>query len=492
MAGGRPRWIAPRQPADVLALRDRRARGLTYDADAGSLEACIALLGRHASVLPAGSFVFVLSDFIDAVPARVVGPAARTASRRDAGRDPGSDVGAELSGGRRGRAAGRRPGHGRGERCLAERPGRTSSRAGERGSPLAPPRAVRTARLRPRAAREQRARRDRGSIPPLVRPATAAATAERVTRRVVGAAMLAVVLAGAPTGAAATPALTGTVVPGAPQFGDSFAYTVVLELPAATQDAERSLSAPVAPFTSVAPSRVTRSSSEGTTRVSVVQTLACLTVDCVPQREARSVTLPAARARVEGVTLVADRVTVRVRPRVAPAGGLGRPPRLSRAGSFAGADDESRSGCAWPSSSRSSPAPSLSRPSARCSGVVGAQVRGRQHVDPLARAIRLLRESAEPLERRPATRGGARVACRAGGRARPGRREDRLGASTARPVGRLGARRSGRSWRGRMSRLGPQIVLGDAPSFRRRGRAHRWLRLAPRGGDSRAGGRRCS
>ena len=29
-----------------------------------------------------------------------------------------------------------------------------------------------------------------------------------------------------------------------------------------------------------------------------------------------------------------------------------------------------------------------------------------------------------------------------------------------------------------MSRLGPQIALGDAPSFRRRGRAHRWLRLA--------------
>ena len=70
MAGGRPRWIAPRQPADVLALRDRRARGLTYDAGAGSLEACITLLGRHASVLPAGSFVFVLSDFVDAVPAR--------------------------------------------------------------------------------------------------------------------------------------------------------------------------------------------------------------------------------------------------------------------------------------------------------------------------------------------------------------------------------------------------------------------------------------
>jgi len=70
MAGGRPRWIAPRQPADVLALRDRRAPTLTYDAAAGSLEACIALLGRHASVLPAGSFVFVLSDFIDGVPAR--------------------------------------------------------------------------------------------------------------------------------------------------------------------------------------------------------------------------------------------------------------------------------------------------------------------------------------------------------------------------------------------------------------------------------------
>jgi hypothetical protein len=70
MVGGRPLWIPPRQPADVLGLRDHRGSGLTYDAAPDSLEACMALLGRHTSMLPAGSFVFVLSDFIDTVPAR--------------------------------------------------------------------------------------------------------------------------------------------------------------------------------------------------------------------------------------------------------------------------------------------------------------------------------------------------------------------------------------------------------------------------------------
>ena len=213
-----------------------------------------------------------------------------------------------------------------------------------------------------------------------------------MTRRVVGAAMLAVLLAGAPTGAAASPALTGTVVPRAPRFGDSFEYTVVLELPAATQDAERSLSAPVAPFTSVAPDRVTRSSSGGTTRVSVVQTLACLTVDCVPQRGARSVTLPAARARVEGVTLVADRVTMRVRPRVAPtAVSADRP--------------DFREPAALPApTTRADPAALavvvavLAGASAltAVTALVGRRRRAGAapaHVDPLARAIRLLRES---------------------------------------------------------------------------------------------------
>jgi hypothetical protein len=215
-----------------------------------------------------------------------------------------------------------------------------------------------------------------------------------VTRRLIGATIVALGLAGAPTGAAATPSLGATVVPGAPQFGDSFSYTVVLEVPAGSENAERSLSAPVAPFTSVAPTRVARSSSEGTTRVTVVQTLACLTIDCVPQGEARSVVLPAAQARIEGVTLVADRVTVRVQPRVASAAVAADRPVFREPG-------------ALPASTTRADPDSLAVVVAILAGAfgltaVGALLGRRRrgdarpgHVDPLSRAIRLLRESRD-------------------------------------------------------------------------------------------------
>ena len=50
--------------------RDVRGRETSYDAAEGSLRLPIESLCRHASLLPTGSFVFVVSDFLDPVPAR--------------------------------------------------------------------------------------------------------------------------------------------------------------------------------------------------------------------------------------------------------------------------------------------------------------------------------------------------------------------------------------------------------------------------------------
>ena len=318
----------------------------------------------------------------------------------------------------------------------------------------ATPRAVRTARLRPRAAREQRARRDRGPVQPLVRPATAATTAERVTRRVVVAAMLAVVLAGVPTGAAATPALTGTVVArraavrrqlrvhrgarasrgdagrGALALGSRGAVHEcgsqsgdALEL--GGNDARERRPDPRLP------DRRLRAAARGA------------------ERHARLPPEPASResrSSPTGSRCVCDLASRRRRSRpTAPTFASREPcPRRRR--------EPIR--LRLPSSSRSSQAPSLSRPSPRWSRRRRRAGAAPAHVDPLARAIRLLRESRSRSsdDRRRAAALASRVVP-AGELARDAERiawERRPPA----PSDALGARRSRRSWRGRMSRLG--------------------------------------
>ena len=54
-------WL--RGPGGALASIDRRARG-AYDGDAEALRAALDALMRNATTLPAGSFVFVVSDFL--------------------------------------------------------------------------------------------------------------------------------------------------------------------------------------------------------------------------------------------------------------------------------------------------------------------------------------------------------------------------------------------------------------------------------------------
>ena len=60
-----PRWLAPAPAAGVLGLL-RVAQPTDGAAASGSLERSLDLLVRRAAGFPAGTFVFVLSDFVDA------------------------------------------------------------------------------------------------------------------------------------------------------------------------------------------------------------------------------------------------------------------------------------------------------------------------------------------------------------------------------------------------------------------------------------------
>jgi Protein of unknown function DUF58 len=64
-----PRWLAPAPAAGVLGLlRVPHAGG---DLPRGGLQQSLELLVRHASSFPAGTFVFAVSDFVDAAPPQI-------------------------------------------------------------------------------------------------------------------------------------------------------------------------------------------------------------------------------------------------------------------------------------------------------------------------------------------------------------------------------------------------------------------------------------
>jgi uncharacterized protein (DUF58 family) len=62
-----PYWIPPRG-RNVLPLIQERVGVVRFDAEPGSLERCLAYLSRSAAGLGPGSFLFVLSDFLDPPP----------------------------------------------------------------------------------------------------------------------------------------------------------------------------------------------------------------------------------------------------------------------------------------------------------------------------------------------------------------------------------------------------------------------------------------
>jgi hypothetical protein len=61
LAGDEPLWAPPRSQRDLPELREERP----FTATRGSLERALAHLHGHRRALPAGTFVFVFSDFLD-------------------------------------------------------------------------------------------------------------------------------------------------------------------------------------------------------------------------------------------------------------------------------------------------------------------------------------------------------------------------------------------------------------------------------------------
>ena len=68
---GSPRWVAPRAPRKVLEQVERAGDEREFTAGPRSLDRCLRLLVEHAPSFPAGTFVFVLSDFVEAVVPRM-------------------------------------------------------------------------------------------------------------------------------------------------------------------------------------------------------------------------------------------------------------------------------------------------------------------------------------------------------------------------------------------------------------------------------------
>ena len=115
---------------------------------------------------------------------------------------------------------------------------------------------------------------------------------------------------------AATPALRVSVSPPAPFFGDRFTYVVELTVEDAADPEGVAVAAPPGPFTALGPARTTTVRANGVVRVTSRQELACLSAACLPRAGARTVALPAVRGSVEGRTVGGVRAVVRVRPRV--------------------------------------------------------------------------------------------------------------------------------------------------------------------------------
>lgn len=125
-----------------------------------------------------------------------------------------------------------------------------------------------------------------------------------------------VVLAATATGAVAAPSITASARPEAPLFGDPFRYLVVVKAPAADAGRLRIVD-DVGAFARVAPRRTARSTSNGAVTSTVTETLACLAAACMSSSpDGRSVTLPPARVVLDGARTTAIPVIVRVGTRV--------------------------------------------------------------------------------------------------------------------------------------------------------------------------------
>lgn len=68
LAGGEPAWVPPGRRDRPRVIAERQGDATPFDAPEDNLERALAFLGRQRTDLPAGSFVFVLSDFLGPLP----------------------------------------------------------------------------------------------------------------------------------------------------------------------------------------------------------------------------------------------------------------------------------------------------------------------------------------------------------------------------------------------------------------------------------------
>jgi hypothetical protein len=217
--------------------------------------------------------------------------------------------------------------------------------------------------------------------------------------------------AAAPSTAAAV-SISASAEPAHPLFGDTFSYVVRVTTPAGGADAAR-IAEDVGPFTRLVPARVTRTVSNGVATITVTETLACLSARCLPAKPGGTVALPEARVRAGGASAAAAPVAVSVGSRVTPAEVQARNPAFHRPATLPAA------------TTRVDPtvvaaALVVLGGALLAIGLVlilaplrrRGELRSRAAVDPVARAARLLRESAtrDATDRRRAAALAARMA----------------------------------------------------------------------------------
>ena len=123
------------------------------------------------------------------------------------------------------------------------------------------------------------------------------------------------VLAVVPAAQGAPPVVRVSVAPDAPRFGDTLTYTVDVAVPGG-RAGSTSVTTDVGVLTRVAAPETTRSVEGDVAHVVVTERLACLVARCVARAGERVVDIPPARVSVGGVELRGAKVSLRVRPRV--------------------------------------------------------------------------------------------------------------------------------------------------------------------------------
>lgn len=124
-----------------------------------------------------------------------------------------------------------------------------------------------------------------------------------------------VALAAVPVASGTMPVVRSSVSPSSPTFGDTVTYTVAVGVPAAQADST-TVETDVGVLTRVSPPETSRSVERGVVHVVVTERLACLVVECVTRAGGSVVTIPAARARVGTVVLRGRPLSLRIGSRV--------------------------------------------------------------------------------------------------------------------------------------------------------------------------------